>query len=170
VFYEYVGSLLYKSDRILTDKALIDDSAKSNLIIGVFNFLFGPGIIRPLFPSKYYLVYTYYFSFLTWIAFIGWVFQFSFSMSYIFYKKTILNFSNKFFIFFYSFSLYVLIYVSTFGGPGGLRKRMVAYFLFSLCTLELFSKSQLFPTPSRVKLLGLVLSFIIILVTAIFSV
>lgn len=170
VFFDYVESILYKSDRILTDKALIDESAKTNFVLGVFNFLFGPGIIRPLFPSKYYLVYTYYFSFLTWVAFIGWVFQFSYSIAYILYRKTILNFSRTFFTFFYSFILYVIIYVSTFGGPGGLRKRMVAYFLFSLCTLEIFSKSNLFPIPRIVNVIGLLISFIIILATALLSV
>lgn len=169
-FNEYIENTIYRSDMILNDKALIDESAKSNIIVGIFNFLFGPGIIRPLFPSKYYLVFTYYFSFLTWIAFLSWVFQFSYSIAYLISPKTKLNFSRTFFTFFYSFALYVIIYVSSFGGPGGLRKRMVAYFLFSLCTLELFSKSKLFPNSRNVNFIGVLISFVIILVTALLSV
>lgn len=167
---EYIESLIYRTERILDDKVLLDESAKNNLFIGFFNFLFGPGLIRPLFPSKYYLVYTYYFTSLTWFACLSWFIQFSFSTSVFINNNKRLNFSKNFFFFFYSFIIYLFIYVSTFGGPGGLRKRMIGYFLFSLCVKELLSKVKIFPVSKNVLYFTLIFLLIIIISTSIIGV
>jgi hypothetical protein len=58
---------------------------------------------------------TYYFSFLTWVACLSWMVQFSISTSIFFQNSKKLNFSKNFFIFFYTFFIYVSIYVAAFG-------------------------------------------------------
>jgi len=170
LFKENMSSLLERSlDVVSGDKVLIDESAKSNFILGFFNFLFGPGLIRPLFPSKYYIVYTYYFSFLTWVACLSWMVQFSISTSIFFQNSKKLNFSKNFFIFFYTFFIYVSIYVAAFGGPGGLRKRMIAYFIFTLCVCELFSKTEILPFNKKSIINTFLVLITLIFVTSIFS-
>jgi hypothetical protein len=170
IFRQNINNILERSyDIIGGEKVLVDDSAKSNFILGFFNFLFGPGLIRPLFPAKYYLVYTIYFSFLTWISCLSFMIQFALSSSFVFDKSLTLNFSKNFYIYLYTFLIYVSIYVATFGGPGGLRKRMLAYFIFILLTCELFSKNKLFPIKSYNFLKFLFVLFILIFITSVFS-
>jgi hypothetical protein len=170
IFKDNISNLIEKSADVVTgDKVLIDDAAKSNFFIGFFNFLFGPGLIRPLFPSKYYLVYTYYFSFLTWLACLSWMIQFSLSISLVSKNISRLNFSKNFFIFFYTFLVYVSIYVAAFGGPGGLRKRMLAYFIFILCISELFSKYEFIPFGRKTITNTLYILILLISITSIFS-
>jgi len=170
IFKNNIINLLERSSDVIGGaKVLEDEAAKGNFLIGFFNFLFGPGLIRPLFPSKYYLVYTYYFSFLTWISCLSFMIQFSLSVSFFFEKKIILNFSKNFFIFLYTFVIYVSIYVAAFGGPGGLRKRMLAYFIFILCFAELFSKNKIFPIKKSTSNYFYIILFILILFTSIFS-
>jgi hypothetical protein len=165
-----ISSLIEKSADVVTgDKVLVDEAAKSNFFLGFFNFLFGPGLIRPLFPSKYYLVFTYYFSFLTWLACLSWMIQFSLSTSLVFQNRLKLNFSKNFFIFFYTFLVYVSIYVAAFGGPGGLRKRMLAYFIFSLCIAELFSKNEFLPLKKKTVYFTIFILSLLIIITSIFS-
>jgi hypothetical protein len=170
IFKDYIDSVNYRLERIIDDKVLLDDSAKSNVLLGFFNFLFGPGLIRPLFPSKYYLVYTYYFAFLTWLACISWFFQFSLTISIFLNKKMNLNYSKNFFFFLYTFLIYLSVYVTTFGGPGGLRKRMVAYFLFSLCTKEALSKSNFFPLSKNILQITSLIIIIIIIGTSVIGI
>ena len=165
----FINLLERSSDVIGGDKVLEDEATKGNFFIGFFNFLFGPGLIRPLFPSKYYLVYTYYFSFLTWISCLSFMIQFSLSTSFVFEKKIKLNFSKNFFIFLYTFVFYVSIYVAAFGGPGGLRKRMLAYFIFILCFAEFFSKNSLLPIKRSSLNYFFIMLFVLIFFTSIFS-
>jgi hypothetical protein len=168
-FGQYITDLLNRATSVFgEDRVLEDDASKGNIIIGFFNFLFGPGLIRPLFPSKYYMVFTYYFSFLTWVACISFIWQFSFVTNAVLNSRDMLNFSRRFFFSFYTFIFYVLVYVSAFGGPGGLRKRTVAYFLFSLSLFELLSKVNLNLT-KVFWIRVLQLTVLIIFITSIYS-
>lgn len=89
IFKDNIINLLERSSDVIGgDKVLEDEATKGNFFIGFFNFLFGPGLIRPLYPSKYYLVYTYYFAFLTWISCFSFMIQFSLSASFVFKKKS----------------------------------------------------------------------------------
>jgi hypothetical protein len=167
---DYIQNILERSYNVIGgEKVLEDDAAKSNFFIGFFNFLFGPGLIRPLFPSKYYQVYTYYFTFLTWISCFSFLIQTSLFTSFFFKKDIRLNFSKNFFIYFYTFIIYVSIYVAAFGGPGGLRKRMLAYFLCILFASELFSTNLIFPLKKNILSISAIFLSILILLTTIFS-
>lgn len=169
-FGDYFSALFNRMDSVFGEDAVLQDSeAKDNVLIGFFNFLFGPGLVRPLFPAKYYLVYTYYFSFLTWIACLSFFVQFSFGFSMLMRSSLRkLNWTKRFNFSFLAFLFYVLVYAAAFGGPGGLRKRAIAYFLFSISMFEILN-GRTFTITSGLLVRFIFIFFGILMVTTYFS-
>lgn len=168
IFRDYLLIFFKNIDFVLETQILRDSSARSNILVAFFNFLFGPGLIRPLFPSIYYQVYTGYFATLTWVACLSWYLHFSISVSLLYYFRSSLNLSRNFLFFLILFMSYVLTYAITFGGPGGLRKRMLAYFLFHITVFELLKFCPI-KLNKNIILFSLSLFFTISISTALIS-
>lgn len=105
---------------------------ETNPLFSFLRFILGPGLIRPLFPEEYFIVYTAMFAlFNLWGAF-SWYVNLAVTVPalirspLVFLKKPPAPFVLAFFI------GYAFMYAIAGGGPGGLRKRAIVYFFYTL--------------------------------------
>lgn len=105
---------------------------ETNPIAAFLRFVMGPGVVRPLFPEEYFLVYTKIFALLNfWGAFM-WFVNLILSFPLIM-KRPFYSFKKPVVILFLVFAgLYAAAYAVSAGGSAGIRKRVVFYFFYTL--------------------------------------
>lgn len=136
-------------------------------LVNSIKFIFGPGIIRPLFPEEFFLSFTYTYSFFYWIGQIWW---------YTFLLLTLPLFIRKPFLFLkkhpvlISIILFVFIYIEiyAFAGSGlGMRKKMVMQFFYALFIILTYfsnkSYNEIIVYRNKIILKGLKLDYRVLL-------
>lgn len=105
---------------------------EGNIIYALARFLLGPGLIRPLMPSEFFLVYTNIFAFFNlWATFV-WYGNLMITLPLLIRKPGILLIKYQSLFIFLFIVTYSLAYAFFSGGPGGLRKRAIIYFMYNL--------------------------------------
>ncbi|WP_448377110.1 hypothetical protein [Fervidobacterium sp.] len=108
------------------------ENIETNPVLALLRFLLGPGLIRPLVPEQYFLVYTEIFAFFNWWAVAVWYLNLVLTLPKVL-QKPFSPLSSPFSMTsLLIFITYSVAYAVAYGGPGGLRKRMVSYFFYTL--------------------------------------
>jgi hypothetical protein len=106
-------------------------------IIGdTIRFIFGPGIVRPLFGNIFFTITQYpsFYNFSYSYASFIWYIILIFFSPYLLSKYNLLESKNKYMLLFLFF--FIISYVLTDSGQTGLRKRMIMYDLFLIWFLS----------------------------------
>lgn len=129
-FYQTASSVIEGSDEALRGGATVGLSS-------AFRFIFGPGLIRPLFPEIYFINWS-------WGLVVLYSWSTIFWYANIFYSTDIIcrgQFKkiNKLTLLILMFAIeIVMVYTFAYGGSAELRKRSLVYFLFTLFVASAF--------------------------------
>lgn len=105
---------------------------ESNSLFSFLRFILGPGLIRPLFPSEYFLTYTTMFAVFNWWGALYWYLNLLTTVPKLIRRPLFfLRAPVMLFLLLFIFE-YGLAYGLTSGGPGGLRKRAFIYFFYTI--------------------------------------
>jgi len=156
MFVSPIESFIYQYQLNIIEKTRIQEEMgytggrgiEKNLLFASLRFIFGPGLIRPLFPSQYTLVYTTMFMVFTWWAALFWYLNLLITIPLII-KRPLIFLKNTTALFLLVLIVeYILVYALSVGGLGGLRKRMIVHFMYTLfIAINYFSNFQ----PRKVK-------------------
>lgn len=105
---------------------------EGNIIFALARFILGPGLIRPLLPSEFFLVYTNVFALFNFWAVLIWYANLIITLPLLIRRPGVpLSKYESIFILLFIIT-YALAYAFFSGGPGGLRKRAIIYFMYTL--------------------------------------
>ena len=133
-------SFLHGYEATMIDKLRIEEQmaltggrgVEDNPLFAFMRFILGPGLIRPLFPEKYFLVYTTMFAAFNWWGAVFWYLNLLITVPKLIRNPLLfLRIPSALFILVFTIE-FALMYALTAGGPGGLRKRVVVYFFYTI--------------------------------------
>jgi hypothetical protein len=141
-------------------------------LLDPFAALLGPGLIRPLFPSEYFIVWVPSFAAFFWWGTLFWYLNLIFSLPLIFRKPFAFSGKRGAVFALVVFVFLVSAYMLAFGSGMGMRKRMMFHFLYTLFIAttyytplgaqnSAYAQKLVFPLPASLVRMGVLLMLMV---------
>jgi len=145
---------------------------RTRSLLDIFAVLFGPGLIRPLFPNEFFLVWIPSHVAFYWWGTLFWYVNLIISVPFLFRKPLALMGKRGAIFIILVFLFLVAAYTLAFGSGMGMRKRMMFHFLYTLFIAatyytplgvqsSTYEQKRVFTIPSSLVRLGVVLMLIV---------
>jgi hypothetical protein len=178
LFYEGFSEIQRLYQHNVVEQALfmarkdIPETATRWRLIEPFVTLLGPGLIRPLFPSEYFLVWIPSHASFNWWGTFFWYINLIFSLPLVFRKPFAFLGKRGAVFALVVFVFLVGAYTLAYGSGMGMRKRMMFHFLYTLFIAtayytplgaqnSAYAQKQVFPLPASLVRLGVLLMLMV---------